>query len=117
MDIRKIINGISTPVLGPDATGIAAFGAGIVAHQIKGHNSTFIEFKLPSEHLGKDASVEIYDSRGAIVRKFILKVLGVQNHFSWDETDMTGKMAGQGMYAALLASESIRESTRFMIVR
>jgi hypothetical protein len=41
----------------------------------------------------------------------------VQNHFSWDESDMTGKMAGQGMYVAHLASESIRESTRFMIVR
>jgi hypothetical protein len=117
MDIRKIINGISTPVLGPVAGGIAVFRAGIAAHQIKGYNTTFIEFKLPDGHVGKDASVEIYDSRGAIVRKFIQKVLGVQNHFSWDETDIAGKMAGQGMYVALLSSGSVHESTRFMIVR
>jgi hypothetical protein len=117
MTVLKIINGASTPVLNPVNSGIAASGAGIAAHQIKGYNTTFIEFKLPDGHVGKEASVEIYDSRGAIVRKFIQKVLGVQNHFSWDETDMTGKMAGQGMYVAHLASESIRESTRFMIVR
>jgi len=117
MDIRKIVNGISTPVLSPDASGIAASGAGIAAHQIKGYNTTFIEFKLPDGHVGKEASVEIYDSRGAIVRKFIQKVLGVQNHFSWDETDVAGNVVARGMYAALLSSGSVRESTRFMIVR
>jgi hypothetical protein len=117
MDVRKIINGVATPVLNPVDNGIAVSGAGIVAHHIKGYNTTFIEFKLPDGHAGKEASVEIYDGRGAIVRKFIQKVLGVQNHFSWDETDMTGKVVAKGMYAALLASENVRESTRFMIVR
>jgi hypothetical protein len=117
MDVRKIVNGIATPVLYPGSGAVRLSVAGIVAHQIKGHNSIFIEFKLPEGHAGKEASVEIYNGRGAIVRKFIQKVLGVQNHFSWDETDMSGKAVARGMYAALLTSGSVRESTRFMIVR
>jgi hypothetical protein len=117
MTVLKIINGASTPVLNPAAGLMGPSGAAIVAHHIKGLANTFIEFKLPVAQVGSNASIEIFDNKGALVRKFSQKVLGVQNHFSWDESDMTGKMAGQGMYVAHLASESIRESTRFMIVR
>lgn len=118
MTVLKIINGASTPVLNPvgGAAG-ASSGAGIVAHHMKGRNATFIEFKLPSDHIGKEAFIEIFDGRGALVRKFSQKALGAQNHFSWDETDATGNTAENGMYVARLSSGSARESTRFMIVR
>jgi len=88
-----------------------------VAHQINGHNSTFIEFKLPQEHTGNNAAIEIYDVRGTLVRKFSHKVSGVLNHFSWDEKDVQGSPVSNGTYVVRLNAGSIQASTPCSIMR
>jgi hypothetical protein len=104
MTVLKIINGASTPVLNPAAGLMGPSGAAIVAHHIKGHANTFIEFKLPVNRVGSEASIEIFDNRGALVRKFSHKVLGVQNHCSWDEKDERGGLVSKGTYIVHLVS-------------
>jgi hypothetical protein len=116
MDIRPIKNGVSTPVLNPVADPINASQAGIVAHHINGHN-TFIEFMLPQEHVGKEAIIEIYDVKGALVRKLSRKVLGVRNNLSWDEKSERGALVSKGTYIAQLISSGKRASAPFTIVR
>jgi uncharacterized protein YjbI with pentapeptide repeats len=104
MTVMKIINGASTPVLNPAHGSLNSFGAAIVARHIKGHHSAFIEFKLPLDRVGSEASIEIFDDRGALARKFSQKVLGVQNHFSWDEKDERGARVSKGTYIVHLVS-------------
>ena len=115
MKINKIVNGTATPVLNSDS-GPMASQTGIVACHIKGHN-TFIEFKLPEEHVGKDASIEIYDTKGALVRKLSRKVLGIQNNLSWDEKSERGALVSKGTYLVHLISGGKRASTSVTIVR
>ena len=117
MTIRKIINGAIAPVLDPGSRAPRVSGAGIAARHIKGHDSSFIEFKLPDGHVGSDASIEIYDTGGAVVRKFIRKVLGVQNNLSWDEKDGRGGPVAAGMYIVRLISNGKHASAPLMIVR
>jgi len=117
MVVRKILNGNFTPVLNPASGPMNASSAAVVAHHIKGHNSTFIEFKLPAEHAGKDASIEFYDARGALVRKVSHKVQGVQNHLSWDELNERGNPVAKGTYVVHLISGEKRASVPFTIVR
>jgi hypothetical protein len=116
MTVLKIINGASTPVMSPVSSAVGISGAGIAAHHIKGYNTAFIEFELPIEQVGKEASIEIYDGRGALVRKFSRKVLGVRNHFSWDETDGRGNMVPKGTYIVHLVSNGKQASSPCTIV-
>jgi len=115
MDLRKIINTSTAAAHQSDPLRVSA--AGITAHPLKTGNGVFIEFKLPDAHVGKDASIEILDGKGALVRKFSQKVLGARNHFSWDETDGNGKALSKGLYIAHLSSGGVNESTRFTSVR
>ncbi|HEX7511524.1 MAG TPA: twin-arginine translocation signal domain-containing protein [Chitinivibrionales bacterium] len=118
MDIRKIINGNSTTSIRPIGNGgRAAHGADIIAHQIQGHNSTFIEFTLPNEHVGKDASIEIYDISGALIQRFTRNVQGIRNHFSWDEKDARGSLVSKGRYVVRLVSGAMQASTHCVIMR
>jgi hypothetical protein len=119
MDIRKIINGVSMSVLNPGSNAMSVSGTGIAAHHIKGHNTTFIEFILPDENIGKDACVEIYSSKGALVRKFSRKVLGVRTHFSWDEMNERGGTGpvSKGTYIVHLICGEKLASAPFTIVR
>ena len=116
MTVLKIINGASTPVMNPVSSAVGFSGAGIVAHHIKGYNTTFIEFELPEGHVGKEASIEIYNGRGALVRKFSQKVLGVRNHLSWDEMDGRGNTVSKGTYIVHLISGGKQASAPVTIV-
>ena len=116
MTIHKIVNG-NEPVLYQAPSHGNFSGAGIVARQIKGHNSTYIEFKLPNEHVGKKASIEIFNSKGALVRKLSHKVLGVLNNLSWDEMNEQGALVSKGMYIVHLISNGKRASASVTIVR
>ena len=115
MTIHKIINGVE-PVL-YQAPGLNSFGLGIAAHHLKGHNSAFIEFTLPSDHVGREASIEIFNSKGALVRKLSHKVLGVLNNVSWDEMNEQGALASKGLYVVHLISNGKRVSTPMTIIR
>jgi hypothetical protein len=114
MEIRRILNDIVIAER-PQASG-AKSGAAISASPIKGHNSTFIEFKLPHRS-GHEAQLTIYDMKGALVFRHSQKASGALNHFSWDNKDASGKQVGFGNYIVGLTSGSVRLSARFVTTR
>ena len=116
MDIRHILNEQIVAVKNPMAASANMSGAMIRAHQIKGH-STFIDFTLSSEHVGKDALVEIFNAQGVLARSYTHKVLGVRNSLSWDERDVSGSAVSSGMYVIRLSSGLVRQSSQFSIIR
>jgi hypothetical protein len=121
MSICSIVNetvvNCPTAVNSPASFGFHASAVGISAHQIAGHGSVFIDFMLPDAHVGKEASIEIYNTRGSLVKTFSQKVLGVRNHLSWDEKDSRGSLVSKGIYVARLSLGEISQSARFSIVR
>jgi hypothetical protein len=92
-------------------------GATIWSFPIQGHNSTFIEFTLPHNHVGRDALLELYDIKGALVRRYTQKVLGATNHFSWNNKDASGKQVSLGTYVVRLTSGNICLSSWFSTMR
>lgn len=116
MEVRRIINDIVMVENHPDLGGAAA-GANIIASPIKGHRGTFIEFRLPHDLAGHDAQIDLYDIKGALVRRHSQKVLGALNHFSWDNTDDSGKQVSLGAYIVRLTSGRIHLSTKFVTLR
>jgi hypothetical protein len=111
-EIRRILNDLVMVENHPDIGGAAA-GANIFASPIKAHSGTFIEFKLPHNHAGRDAQLDLYDIKGALVRRHSQKVLGVLNQFSWDNKDDSGRQVSLGAYIVRLTSGNIRLSSRF----
>jgi hypothetical protein len=116
MEIRRILNDLVMVENHPDLGGAAA-GAIIFASPIKGHSGTFIEFKLPHGYAGRDALLELYDIKGALIRRHSQKVLGVLNHFSWDNKDASGRQVSLGTYIVRLKSGRIHLSTKFVTMR
>jgi hypothetical protein len=117
MDIRRIINGV--PVVAVKDRPLAqarSAGPFVTASQVRGHNSTFIEFALPESHAGGTATIEIFDLKGKRIAHLSHRVGGVLNHLSWNETDATGRHAGRGVYIVHLVSGAINISSRFSIV-
>jgi hypothetical protein len=116
MEIRRIVNGQVMAVKSPSARLAAGVGAAVWARQVKGH-STFVDFALPKEHIGKEAVLEVFNARGGLTRTFSQKVLGIRNHLSWDERDGSGTVAAAGMYLIKLTCGSLRDASQFSIVR
>jgi hypothetical protein len=117
MNIRKMVNGVAAIIPNPVSSAARASGVGIAARHIDGHNSAFIEFNCPGEHVGKVASIEIYSGTGALVRNFSQKVLGVHNNLSWDERDGRGSVVSAGTYIVELVSIGKHASAPLTIVR
>jgi hypothetical protein len=111
MDIRKIINDTTTPVLAQTPQVKSASAATLTAHQIGRGGSVFIEFRLPAGHAGREASVEIFNAQGSLVKKTSQKVLGILNHLSWDAREASGN------YVVRLSSGAISASAKVSIVR
>ncbi len=112
MDIR-IING-ETSVRIP-ATRTMSGESRIAAHRIHGGN-VFIEFRLPAGSVDKTATLEIVDARGSIVKQFQQKVLGTNNHLSWDMKDSRGSTVAHGAYFVRLACGLTNLTANFSIV-
>jgi hypothetical protein len=119
MTILRVLNGVTISVLPERAASSQAKGpaAFVTARQVQGNNSTFIEFKLPADHVGSDASISIFDMRGALVSKMSQKVLGVLNSLSWNELDVRGIPVTKGKYIVKLESGTVSQSSRFTILR
>jgi len=94
-----------------------SFGSAVAAKQVQGHASTFIEFRLPADHIGKDAAISIFDMKGGLVRRMPRKVLGVLNNLSWDERNGRGALVKKGMYVVQLDCDMVRQSSQFTILR
>jgi hypothetical protein len=117
MDIRRIINGTSTPVINTGKAVSPDPQTKITAHQIAGHGSVFLEFALPQTHIGNDAFIDVVNVQGVSVRRLSTKVLGAVNHVSWDEKDVSGAAVPMGRYLVKLTSGSTSLSANFSIVR
>jgi hypothetical protein len=116
MDIRRIVNGVASTI--PKGRSQSQAGRSrLTAFSLKSQNSTFIEFAFPQDAVGKEALIEIYDTKGALVRSMSQKVLGLVNHLSWDETNSIGARVTKGMYIIAAASGAHRLSSRVSIVR
>ncbi|MGA2506904.1 MAG: DUF362 domain-containing protein [Chitinispirillaceae bacterium] len=117
MTIRRIINGVTVSVRENGSLPSRNAGAYVTASQIRGSNSTFIEFALPEGHAGKEANLEIVDLKGKLVTRMTHRVGGIVNHLSWNETDMGGNYVGRGTYIVHLVSGTVNVSSKFSITQ
>jgi len=115
MEIRRITNDSS--MADHSFVSTQKSGAFLYAAPINNHSGTFIEFKLPGSHFGREAEIAIYNVKGALVRGYSQKVLGILNHLSWDNRDSSGSHAGAGTYVVRLSSGGVRLSANFTILR
>ena len=115
MTQRTIIND-ATAVLGSAQPATPEY-ARLTASSLKGQNSTYIEFMLPSGHQAREASIDIVDLKGALVRRLPLRVLGAVNHLAWDERDAAGGLVKGGMYIVRLVSGTANLTAELPIVR
>jgi hypothetical protein len=106
MDIRRIVNG-ATSIAAHPLSKEGRAPSSLAVSQIPGHGVTFIEYRLPAQHIGQEASVAIYSLRGALVRKESHKVLGSLNHFSWDNKDRAGHAVPAGKYIIRVKSGTL----------
>jgi hypothetical protein len=110
----KIVSGPATSALSHENAARNAAYIGISAHQLDRFGSIAIEFKVPESQIGKDASIEIFNLKGMLVKTFHEPVLGIVNHFSWDGKH-GGGVISKGRYALRLACGSLRQASNFSI--
>jgi hypothetical protein len=118
MDIRRIINGALVTSIrenGLSQTDLHP-GAGITAAQT-GLHSIFIEFALPVHFVNENASIEIFDMKGAIVYKTTRTVLGVVNHYAWDQHDTANNHVRPGLYVVRVAAGTVTMATKFSVAK
>jgi hypothetical protein len=115
-DVRTILNA-TTYIAIPGAGQGRSISAHVTATHIKGHNSTFIQYALPQDHVGKEINFEIYNTKGVLVRKVPKEAMGTISNFSWDETDASNKVVRSGVYIVRLVAGSMQMSTQLAIMR
>ena len=115
MEIRHVLNGTTSIAQLPQVSDGSAL-TDLAASQLRGHAVTFIEYRLPSGHIGKQASISIYSLKGALIRKETKNVLGAINHFSWDNKDRAGRKVTKGTYIVEVKSGKVSLSRQFKIV-
>jgi hypothetical protein len=117
MDVRRIINGASTTSI---ANHFPAHNSAnitsIVASPISGHQSTFIEYKLPAQLIGQSVDIRIFALSGGLVYKTTQKVSGAISHFSWDHTNRAGNRVNVGKFIVKLSTNELELSTHFSII-
>jgi hypothetical protein len=116
MDIRTLIN-VTTSVAVPDAGMGKTISAHVSATHLEGHSSTFIQYALPSNFIGRDISFEIYDMKGGPVRRLSDKAMGTLSHFSWDERDASSNLVRAGLYVVRCIAGSTQMSAQLSILR
>jgi|GEM_PF-624570 hypothetical protein len=117
MSVYTILNGVDVTGVAHEPLSRREGGAAAVAARQVAAGCTSIEFKLPADRAGTNATLSIFDARGARVRQLAAKVLGVVNRASWDETGRLGGRVPRGMYVVRLESGTISVSSGFGIVR
>ncbi|MDD5674593.1 MAG: twin-arginine translocation signal domain-containing protein [Chitinivibrionales bacterium] len=117
MTIYKIINGTVTTSVVSQTPQAANDRLGIAATQLKSGHGAFIEFMVPQRQIGASARIEIFNVKGEMVRSQSMSILGSVNHFTWDQTDLHGRRAGNGMYLVRLTSGMQKISTSLTLMR
>jgi|WetSurMetagenome_2_1015567.scaffolds.fasta_scaffold92500_1 hypothetical protein len=114
MDIRRITNGATSIAEHPlHREGLSS--ASLKVSPLSGFSGTFIEYRLPAQHIGQESSIAIHSVNGALIRKESLPVLGALNHFSWDHKDRSGNRVPAGNYIVQVKSVHVSLSERFTI--
>jgi hypothetical protein len=118
MDVLSILNGSNVTGVAQQTSPQRGFPeTAIAARQVRGQHYTSIEYRLPANYIGGNASISILDMRGGTIRRMSQRVLGVLNRISWDETDMHGARIAHGMYMLRLQCGAMQLSSGFRIVR
>jgi hypothetical protein len=115
-DVRTLLT-VTTEVNVPGARQGKAISPHVSATHVKGHNSTFIQYALPSDLMGRDISFEIFNTRGSLVCRLSDKAMGALSNISWDERDASGSKVRPGIYLVRLVAGSIQMSTQLSIMR
>ncbi|MBN1309713.1 MAG: twin-arginine translocation signal domain-containing protein [Chitinispirillaceae bacterium] len=115
MEIRKMINGASTPVIHTTPDCSASHAALLHATPLPGKGITHFEFKVPSLLQGTPARLSIHDPKGRLVFSKELPVGGVLNHFSWDQRIKGGMRAVAGKYIGVLTAGHVGASALFVL--
>lgn len=119
MTIYKMINDVV--VSGPVRTfrNSSEFAASVrmSTHPVQGNECVSIDFFLLNDHIGKKASIEIFDAQGSLIRKLVHLVGGLHNQCSWDQKDSRGANVSRGMYIAKLSCGPAKISSQFSITR
>jgi hypothetical protein len=114
MDVRRILNG-ATSIAEHPLSAEGRSSVSLIVSPIPGHAVTFIEYRLPPSHIGNEASIAIYSLSGALLQKQSRSVLGALNHYSWDNTDRTGRLAPAGKYIVRVTSGTVSLSANFVV--
>jgi hypothetical protein len=112
MELRRIINGLTS--IGVAGNALKNASSNLKVSPLAGHSSTFVEFSLPPEMLGIDAIIEIVTLNGALVKKITLRVLGSNNHFSWNNRNEVGALV-KGPFVVKATCGRVLMSEKFVI--
>lgn len=118
MDIRKIINGqIVGTGIESDRPSVQRSDMSLHAKPLHGTRSTFIEFCVPLDCVGKKAIIEIFSINGAVVYQTIRGISGISSNISWDEKDSSGKHISNGTYLITLTAGNQKMNSKVSIMR
>lgn len=115
MEIRKMINGNSTPVITGAKASVGSSVALLQATPLRGQGSTHFEFRLPAAKLGMMAQLSVTDLQGRQVFSKELPVNGALNHFSWDQRTSSGAKVAGGRYIASIKAGALARSAPLIL--
>ncbi len=107
----------SDPVVPLQPSGVpGAFAVGLENHPNPFNPTTDITFALPPG--GRDTSLQIFDTRGRLVRTLAQGFLAPGDHrFSWDGRDDQGRSVPSGVYAARFRIDNQQQLLKMTLVR
>lgn len=120
MDIYRIINGeiINAPPVSIGSSGRPSRYAS--AHHLSvrptAGGGAYLEYRLPADFIGKQATLTIHDVRGSVVRVFSPMVTGILNHLSWNGYGNNGRRIARGRYIARLSCGRVSKSVQFSLI-
>lgn len=118
MDIRKVINGEDiTPLRRSGSSRSADRSPVLTASVIPRQGRTFFEFRLSPSLRNRTALLTIHDLNGRQLFSKQLTVKGAVNHFSWRQTNDSGRRVGAGSYLCTLDADGTTLSTGFSLPR
>jgi hypothetical protein len=115
MDIRRIINGITSIERFESKVKRVIQGDVNISH-VNGTGTTFFEFTIPEVQLRSEATIIIHSLDGKVVYKQVMGLGGAVNHFSWYHRDMHGGIVGKGTFIVQITYGISQLSKRFSIV-
>jgi hypothetical protein len=116
MDVRRIING-ATAIAEHPLHEEGRSPASLKVSRIPGTAATFIEYRLPSQYRGREATLAIHSLSGELIRRESLTIGGSLNHFSWNHKDRAGTAAPAGKYVVHVTCEAVSLSEHFTVVK